>query len=114
MIACLSYCLKSSSCIDGNSNGACDDSNQLIKNPYDCPLPPQPQFAYEDSFARNMVVPLCAATYAANAQTQTCLDPIGVRLKRQLILHCDISQKDTCSGYTATKADARAIIIAFR
>jgi hypothetical protein len=38
----------------------------------------------------------------------------GAQLKRQLTVHCDESQKDTCSAFTAVSNSDQAIIVSFR
>jgi hypothetical protein len=105
------YCQRSSSCLDSRTSGSCS-SNELITDPYDCPIPPQNGFEYNDGFARGKVLPLCGAAYDDNPVS--CLASHGYRLYRQLLVNCDSSQSDTCSAFTAVDDSDRAIVIAFR
>jgi hypothetical protein len=38
----------------------------------------------------------------------------GAKLKRRIIVQCDFSSEDTCSGYTAVSDFDRAIVVSFQ
>lgn len=71
--------------------------------------------SYTDAFARNEMLPLASAAYAANPQH--CLDKRfkDAKLKRQIhVEKCAALSSDVCSGYTAVLHANKAIVISFR
>uniref|UniRef100_A0A914XCU5 Fungal lipase-like domain-containing protein n=1 Tax=Plectus sambesii TaxID=2011161 RepID=A0A914XCU5_9BILA len=108
------WCKTTQSCHDFSIDPDCP-SNEIISVAYDCPLMPRNGFDYREKFAKTKALPLSAAAYSNDPQE--CLTNAlgGAQLRRQLLVYCDSSETDTCSGFTAvSNSTDRAIIASFR
>ncbi|GMR58152.1 hypothetical protein PMAYCL1PPCAC_28347 [Pristionchus mayeri] len=69
--------------------------------------------SFDDSTARNFMLPLSAAAYSDSPQTCLTQKLNGAKLSKQVTLKCDYFD-DKCSGFTAVYDTKKVIILSFR
>ncbi|VDM39616.1 unnamed protein product, partial [Toxocara canis] len=80
-----------------------------------CPVDKKPEFCYNDTFARSIMLPLSSAAYSTTPQRCLANAIRGTQLKRQITVPCsEKSKSDYCSGFTAISHADKAISISFR
>lgn len=71
---------------------------------------------YSDSLARTQMLKMSAASYAKDPTP--CINNTwpnnGGKLQRMITVHCDVSEKDKCTAFSAVSTKDKAIILAFR
>ncbi|NP_499052.3 Fungal lipase-type domain-containing protein [Caenorhabditis elegans] len=89
--------------------------NRIVDLPINCPSVPALQYAYDDDFVRNTVLPVIAATGTDNPQK--CLDNQlpSMKVYKRREANCSSLFSDvTCSGYTGIDFDRKVIVLSVR
>ncbi|KHN85682.1 Lipase -like protein [Toxocara canis] len=99
----------------GDQNFAAAHDRLRLSDKAHCPVDKKPEFCYNDTFARSIMLPLSSAAYSTTPQRCLANAIRGTQLKRQITVPCsEKSKSDYCSGFTAISHADKAISISFR
>ncbi|CAJ0566035.1 unnamed protein product, partial [Mesorhabditis spiculigera] len=107
------WCLEEKKC---STSTDCKTVYFLKDEPSNCPRQPDPNFPFNETLARNWVLPLCAAAYGT--EPNVCIQkhvPTATYYDRVEVV-CDEFKKlgDNCSAYTSYDKSLQQIIVTFR
>lgn len=124
---CFRWCVSKNSCGFVFANGCPLTEAVLVifflnefQVAYDCPRSPQTSFEYNETFARAVALPLCAATYATDPAECLRFRPksiktpsaasIGIEVTKHWDFVCD-PLNNTCSAFTGISPTEKAVVL---
>uniref|UniRef100_A0AC35TPD3 Lipase_3 domain-containing protein n=1 Tax=Rhabditophanes sp. KR3021 TaxID=114890 RepID=A0AC35TPD3_9BILA len=69
---------------------------------------------YSDFVARNILWPMCAASYSNHPENCIANRLPNTKLIKQITVPCDSAKSDDCSGFIAVDSKEKAILVIFR